>query len=154
MENITVGIAELKVSKHPSTIATYGLGSCLGIALFDSRTKIIGLAHALLPLNNNSINKEKYVNTSILKLVDKMIKEGAHISNITAKIAGGSQMINTIEFMNIGKRNISVARKMLEKLKIPLISEDTGGNYARTLKLYSNDGRLLIQLNSNKKKYI
>lgn len=66
---------------------------------------------------------------------------------MVAKLAGGAQMfeVTRSEFMNIGKRNVEAAKKILDELKIPIVAEDTGGNYGRTIIFYSEDGRLEIK---------
>jgi chemotaxis protein CheD len=152
MENlIKVGMADLQASSHPCTLTTLGLGSCVGIALFDPGTKIIGLAHVMLPQSaqaRNNSNEAKFADTAIGKLVNDMIKLGARKEKIVAKLAGGAQMFSfnqSSDIMRIGARNVSASKDKLEELKIPIISEDTGGNYGRTIELYSNDGRLLIK---------
>lgn len=150
---INVGIAELKVSKHPGVLTTYGLGSCLGIALFDTQINIIGLAHVMLPNSNDSKNESnlyKYSDTAIIKLVEKMIKGGANKKNIIAKLAGGAKMFENLS-INIGDKNIIASKKVLNFLNIPVISEDVGGNFARTIELHSEDGRLTIKKPGQKK---
>jgi chemotaxis protein CheD len=152
MENlIKVGMADLQSSSHPSILTTLGLGSCVGIALYDSRTKIIGLAHIMLPSSlqaRNNSNTAKFADTAIVCLLEGMIKMGAVRSNIVAKIAGGSQMFafsESSDMMRIGTRNVISTKEKLEELRIPILAEDTGGNYGRTIELYSNDGKLLIK---------
>lgn len=49
------------------------------------------------------------------------------------------------EIMRIGMRNIAATKETLKKLNIPLVSEDTGGNYGRTIELYSETGILLVK---------
>lgn len=152
MENIIkVGMADLRTSPHPGILTTLGLGSCVGIALFDREKNIIGLAHIMLPsslqVRNNS-NIAKFADTAIVKLVDDMLLIGASKRNLVAKLAGGAQMFafsDSSEMMRIGTRNVISSKEKLEELKIPIIAEDTGGNYGRTIELYSNDGRLLIK---------
>ena len=152
MENIIkVGMADLMVSSHPSSLTTLGLGSCVGIALYDSYTKIIGLAHIMLPSSTqakNNSNIAKFADTAVIKLVEDMIKLGARRTNIVAKLAGGAQMFSfnqTSDMMKIGLRNAVSAKERLAEMNIPVVAEDTGGNYGRTIELYSNDGRLLIK---------
>ncbi|MCX8130299.1 MAG: chemotaxis protein CheD [Clostridia bacterium] len=152
MENmIKVGMADLQSSGHPSILTTLGLGSCVGIALYDNIKKIVGLAHIMLPSSQqarNNSNTAKFADTAITKLVEDMIRIGARRENITAKLAGGAQMFafsEASDMMRIGARNVMAAKEKLQELHIPIISEDTGGNYGRTIELYSNDGRLLIK---------
>lgn len=152
MENvIKVGMADLMVSNHPGILTTLGLGSCVGIALYDSFTRTIGLAHIMLPSSlqaRNNSNEAKFADTAITKLVSDMVRVGARRSNLVAKLAGGAQMFSfnqTSDMMKIGFRNAISAREKLAELNIPVIAEDTGGNYGRTIELYSLDGKLVIK---------
>ncbi|MCX7842617.1 MAG: chemotaxis protein CheD [Clostridia bacterium] len=148
---IKVGMADLMVSNHPSILTTLGLGSCVGIALYDPATNVIGLAHIMLPSSlqaKNNSNVAKFADTAVEKLIEDMIKIGARRGNIVAKLAGGAQMFafnQTSDMMKIGLRNAISAKEKLAELKIPVIAEDTGGNYGRTVELYSNDGKLIIK---------
>lgn len=161
MENvIKVGMADLCASRNPSVLTTLGLGSCVGIALFDPLTNVIGLAHIMLPSSlqaKNNSNISKFADTAIVKLIDDMRKLGAHRNSIIAKIAGGAQMFaytQTNDIMRIGARNVISTKEKLNELKIPVVSEDTGGSYGRTIELYSMDGRLLIKTIGHGERYI
>jgi chemotaxis protein CheD len=149
--SVKIGMAELDVLNHPGIIVTVGLGSCVGIALYDKQMKIIGLAHVMLPSSlqiKNNGNKGKFVDTAILELLDKMVKRGASIENIVAKLAGGAQMFTFNDFsdiMRIGERNVMAAKEKLRELNIDLIAEDIGGNYGRTIEFHSDNGKLIIK---------
>jgi chemotaxis protein CheD len=151
MEVIKVGMADLKLVKAPGILTTLGLGSCVGIALYDKYNKIAGLAHIMLPSSKeikNNDNKAKFADTGIELLIEKMVKEGALKKNLSAKIAGGSQMFsfnNTNNILKIGERNVLATKEKLKELNIKIISEDTGGNYGRTIELNSDDGSLLVK---------
>lgn len=148
---IKIGMADLQAAKYPGTITTLGLGSCLGIALYDTAKKIIGLAHIMLPSSfqaKSGQNLAKFADTAIVKLVEEMTALGACKENITAKLAGGAQMFTfsaSSDMIKIGLKNVAAAKEKLKELCIPLISEDTGGSYGRTIELYSDDGRLVIK---------
>ena len=148
---IKVGMADLKASYHPAILTTLGLGSCVGIALYDSFKKVIGLAHIMLPSSTQALdrqNEAKFADTAINKLISEMLWLGASKSRISAKIAGGAQMFafgSTSELMNIGKRNVDATKDILWQNRIPLIAEDTGGNYGRTVELHSQTGVFLIK---------
>ncbi len=150
-EIIKVGMADLNVIKHPGTLTTLGLGSCVGITLYDPMTKISGLAHIMLPssktIRNNS-NVAKFADTGIAQLLENVLRMGASKYRLVSKIAGGSQMFsftNKNDIMKIGERNVIATKEILEGLKIPIIAEDTGGNFGRTIELYSDSGLLLIK---------
>jgi len=148
---IKVGMADLKSSRHPCRLITIGLGSCVGIALYDPITKISGLAHIMLPssLESRDIsNVAKFADTAVIKLLEDMVLLGAGRSKIVAKLAGGASMFsfdNESEIMGIGARNIEASRNILYSLKIPILAEDVGGNYGRTVELNSNNGKLLVK---------
>ncbi len=149
---IKVGMADLKVCKAPDNLTTIGLGSCIGIAIWDPTTKITGLAHIMLPdsttIRNNS-NIAKFADTGIQKLVDDMIKMGANKSRMVAKIAGGAKMFEisggNASGINIGEKNALASKAKLKQLGIPLKAEDCGLNYGRTVEIYSEDGKYLIK---------
>ena len=151
MKKIKVGMADLNTVKAPGILTTLGLGSCVGIALYDRYNKIAGLAHVMLPSSNeirNNENKSKFVDTGIDLLINMMVEEGAVKKHITAKIAGGSQMFsfnNNSSILKIGERNVLATKMKLKELNIDIISEDTGGNYGRTIELNAEDGSLLVK---------
>ncbi|NLM75509.1 MAG: chemotaxis protein CheD, partial [Clostridiaceae bacterium] len=152
--------ADLKAARHPSKLTTLGLGSCVGIALYDKTTKIIGLAHIMLPSSRIATvvtNRAKFADTAIVDLVDDMVNLGANRKYIIAKIAGGAQMFAftpNSEIMRIGSRNIEATRLILAELKIPIASEDVGGNYGRTIAISSEDGMLMVKTIGSGIKYI
>lgn len=149
---ITIGMAELKVVKAPKSITTVGLGSCVGICLFDNKEKILGVSHAMLPKSAsiiNNTNKAKFVDTSIDELLSQMIRLGAVKTRIVAKIIGGAQMFDydsVLDSMRIGDRNIQSSRACLSMLGIPIIAEDVGGNYGRTIIASSKNGMVTIKV--------
>ncbi len=151
MKVIKVGMADLNVYKAPGILTTLGLGSCVGITLYDKYNKIGGLAHIMLPsskeIKNNS-NKAKFADTGIRLLITKMMDMGANKRNLTGKLTGGSQMFSfnsTNNILKIGERNVIASKKILEELNIPIVAEDTGGNHGRTIELNIEDGSLLVK---------
>lgn len=150
---IKVGMADLNVCVSPDGITTLGLGSCVGIAIRDPVTKIGGLAHIMLPdstsIRNNS-NIPKFADTGIEDLVKKVVAKGANRSRLVAKIAGGAQMFafqnsGNSETIRVGERNVEASKKKLAELKIPILAEDTGKNYGRTVIFYPETGDFIIR---------
>ncbi|WP_187287391.1 chemotaxis protein CheD [Gottschalkia acidurici] len=151
MNQIKIGMADYKISKSPDVLITLGLGSCVGITLYDKVSKVAGLAHIMLPssleIKNNS-NKAKFVDTAVDEMLREMICLGAIRRNIVAKIAGGAQMFNFStqnDILRVGARNIEACKKKLKEVGIRIVAEDTGGNFGRTIELDSTDGSLLIK---------
>ena len=150
-EVIKVGMADLNICKAPDTITTLGLGSCIGIALLDPVTKIGGLAHIMLPdstkMKNNS-NIAKFADTGIEELVRLLVEKGASRARLVAKIAGGAQMFafqNKSDLVRVGERNVQASKKKLAELKIPILAEDTGENFGRTVIFYPETGDYVIR---------
>ena len=145
-ELIKVGMADYKVGRAPDTLISYGLGSCIGISLYDPQTKIGGLLHIMLPDSNQSRaneNRAKFADTGIPDMLNELIRMGAAKSRLVAKLAGGSPMFafaNASDIMRVGLRNASASKEILKKLSIPIVGEDTGGNYGRTVQIDLSTG--------------
>ncbi|KHD86521.1 chemotaxis protein CheD [Heyndrickxia ginsengihumi] len=152
-EVIKVGIAEMKLVYSPNIIRTMGLGSCVGVIIYDSLLKIAGLAHIMLPSSliqkdRSQINTAKYADTAVKELLSQLLSAGCHLSHLKAKIAGGAEMFSFSsknEMMRIGKRNTEAVKKELEQLQIQLVAEDTGGNKGRTIEFNPETSILKIR---------
>ncbi len=148
---LKIGMADLKVSKAPDKLTTLGLGSCVGVTLYDKTSKIAGMVHVMLPSSKdikNNDNKAKFADTGIQVLLEQMIKLGAMKPNLIAKIAGGSQMFNfnsNNETLKVGERNVLATKTKLKELGIRLVAEDTGGNFGRTIVIDAEDGSLHVR---------
>lgn len=151
-ELIKVGMADLNVAHINGVLKTTGLGSCVGITLFDARAKVAGMAHVMLPSSDiakeGNLNIAKYADTALPEMIGRMEKLGASIARMEAKMAGGAQMFafsNNSDTMRIGPRNVESCKEMLKKYRIPIRAEDTGGNYGRTIEFDCTTGILLIR---------
>lgn len=149
---LVVGISDYKTGRAPSVLVTYALGSCVGICLYDRILKIGGLSHIMLPDSSmffqNEINRMKFADTAILDLLNELSKKGADRRRITAKIAGGAQMFKVQEdspIGAIGARNVKSVKNILADLRVPVLAEDTGADYGRTLYFDLETGTMRIQ---------
>jgi len=149
---IKVGMADLNVTAAAGILKTTGLGSCVGLILYDPFVKVAGMAHVMLPSSEiakeGKLNHAKYADTAIPMLIRRMEELGAAVSRMESKMAGGAQMFAFTsaagDAMRIGPRNVESCKVMLEQYQIPLKGEDTGGNYGRTIEFDSATGILLI----------
>jgi len=153
---INVGVAQIKIANGPAVLRTI-LGSCVGICIYDRMKKIGGLAHILLPVDtSNGTTVEKFAETAIPHMVQMLLKEGAKKEFMSAKIAGGASMFKfeaSVSLGQIGERNIEETKKMLAKLQIPLLEEDTGGSAGRVIDFFLDDGHLKVKANGHEKMY-
>ena len=158
-ETVNVGVAEYYVTHNPHILASFGLGSCVGVALYDKRKRIGGLVHIMLPDSEAMVRKGnpgKYADTAIKAVVEEMERLGSLRRDIRAKVAGGACMFSIPGAINprnvpgpclgmqIGDRNVEAVKKVLEELKIPIEAEDTGGNHGRTMRFDVSDGTVTI----------
>lgn len=136
---VRVGIADMNIVHAPDTIRTSGLGSCVGVVLYDETKKIAGLLHVMLPDSSlgrsDSLNPAKFADTGIYSLMEMLKVEGVRPLSLKAKIAGGSQMFQfgSSDSIRIGPRNVEAVKKELLRLSIPIMAEDTGGSSGRTI---------------------
>jgi chemotaxis protein CheD len=145
---IKVRIADYGVLKDEGHLMTIGLGSCVGIALYDPFSKVAGLAHILLPDSRMFIKKEnlaKFADTAIPLLLSAMKNAGANRSSIEARIAGGSSLFeHTSAELSIGKRNSESVLRVLADLKIRIAGSDLGGKRGRTMQVCAATGNVTV----------
>lgn len=148
---VKVGMADYKVGRAPSTLISYGLGSCIGISVYDPQSKVGGLLHIMLSDSTQSRasdNPAKFADTGIPLLVKKVIAAGGVQRRLVAKLAGGAQMFafkNATSIMRVGERNAQVSKEILKRLGIPIVAEDTGGTCGRTVSIDLNNGDYFVK---------
>ena len=149
-ERVHVKIGEIKVARSEGTLFTIGLGSCVGVALYDPKQKVAGLAHVMLPEPSTRPNQlpGRSAPTAIPELVRVMLAAGARKRGMYARIVGGAAMFESVlpsEGVRLGTRNVEAVRDALVKAQIPLRGEDVGGSFGRSVFLDAADGKLLIR---------
>lgn len=149
-EVVTIGLSSMAVVKKPDRLRTLGLGSCVGVILYDSKLGQAGMAHVMLPdhaLSGREDPPAKFADTAIPALIDDLLKAGVATGSLKAKLAGGSEMFRSPNGrgISIGERNIQAVKEQLQRFKIPIISEDTGGNYGRTIEFFTETTALHIK---------
>lgn len=148
-EVIKVGIADWKLCKIPDKITTVGLGSCVGIVLYSKTSDCCGLLHIMLPSSKEirkNTNRAKFADTGIADMITALEQQGVHRGGLSAKIAGGANMFQfaaKAEVGGVGERNIQAVRETLAFYKIPIVAEDVGEDYGRTI-LFEPDSKNLI----------
>ena len=147
---IVVGMADIKVAKAPDILTTLGLGSCIGITLYDEARKIGGMAHVMLPSYKGyeGQNIAKFADSGIIELINQMTRLGAARGSLVAKVAGGAHMFSGAQANNmlkIGERNATASIALLKQLGIPIKANDTGGTRGRTIELDISTGALKIK---------
>ena len=160
LNSIPVGLGEIQISRDPrDVLVAYGLGSCLGIGMYDPGLHLAGMLHALLPLHpdGNHDHSPRYVDSGIVTLLAEMLRAGASRTRVVIRMAGGANMLVAPGFQqsfNIGSRNVESAIATLASLQLPLSSKEVGGNSGRTVRFYIADGRMTIRTMGNQERDI
>jgi chemotaxis protein CheD len=149
-DEIRVKVADWAVARGDAVVATLGLGSCVAIMLHARDARVGGLAHVLLPdesFSRERANAAKFATTAVPKLVAEMQARGAR-GPLVAKIAGGASMFGALlpaGGVNMGERNAEAARRALAAAGIPLVADDTGGDFGRSVYFNVADGRVRVR---------
>ncbi len=147
---VYVKVAQHAVGGETDLLVTLGLGSCVAVLLHDEVARIGGLAHILLPdatLARDRSNPSKFVDTAVPFLVEALRERGARRARLRARLTGGASMfanLMTPGTPNMGERNIAAARKVLKEMRIPLVAEEVGADYGRSVRFRVRDGRVVI----------
>lgn len=149
MEEIVVGIGDMKCGKGDQCIATYALGSCVGVCLYDEQMGIGGLLHALLPYSKNMkmVDPARYVNTGVKRLFREVCRRGGVPARMKAKVVGGARMFEfktNAAMEDIGTANVHQVHRELQALGIPIVCEVTGGEVGRTIHFTPGTGSIRI----------
>ncbi len=148
---IRVKVADFAVANGGTLLVTVGLGSCVAIALHDPDARIGGLAHVLLPstgMSQDRSNRAKFPSTAVPLLCERMQALGARPGRLRAKIVGGASMFTSLlsaTGLQIGERNVVATRAALEHAGIPIVGQEVGGDYGRSVYFDVRDGRLTVK---------
>lgn len=148
---IEVDMAGMKILQAPGILVTRGLGSCLGISIYDPLKKIGAMAHPMLPdIKKAKIktNPSRFVNSSIIFMIDELEKMGCSRSRFIVKLFGGAHMFSFIgvdSVLNVGGNNIAMAEGMLKELGLKIAIQETGGTFGRTVELDLETGKVLLR---------
>jgi chemotaxis protein CheD len=148
--DLLVRVADLNVGGDGDALLTVGLGSCVAIVLHDVAARVGGMAHVLLPspgLSRRQNSPGKCPQTAVPVLLERMAQRGASPRRITARIAGGASMFSALSppgTVHMGERNVVASRETLRALGLPLVAEDVGADYGRTVRFRVADGRMEI----------
>jgi chemotaxis protein CheD len=145
---IKVSIAEFAVAAE-GTLTTSGLGSCLGIAIYDPRAGVSSLFHPMLPHRNGDESRppERFVDAGIDVVVEALIEAEANEAALRAKVTGGAAVVDfgTDDGDSIGDRNVAAARRVLADHGIEIVGEEVGGGCGRTVRVDAPTGAVTVE---------
>ena len=119
------------------------LGSCIATCLWDRETRVGGMNHFMLP--GGDASSGRYGSYAMELLINEMMKRGARRATLEAKVFGGGQVIEGMDTMNIGERNTAFAVDYLKTERIPIVSRDVQGVYARKVCFLPATGKAMVK---------
>ncbi len=153
-----VVIADMKMIRAEGELITYALGSCIGVSLYDSKTKLAALVHIMLPVCHAGIpadNVFKFADTAIAETIRKMKLLGTNTANLSCTIAGGASMFHTMHNSSlscIGANNIKAVIAKLQEEGIGITNSEVGGKVARSMSINARTGTVTIREVGGKEK--
>ena len=147
-----VGLGEIFTGSGTGKLVAYGLGSCIGVCVYDPGSNVGGLAHVMLPENMGGKAHPdmpgRYADSAITNLIEMVTSAGADRGKLQARISGGAQMLSApglSDKFNIGARNAVMVKAELKKNGVRVKGEDIGGQAGRTLSPDLGSGMVTVK---------
>lgn len=149
MAEVFVNMGQISSFKTQGILTTVGLGSCVGVALYDNVAKVGVMGHIFLPksrANDDEAPPGKYADTGIPAMIDEAIRLGARKSRLRAKIAGGANLFPGLSAnsASIGQQNIQAVREHLDKHGVAIVGQDVAGGHGRKMRFFVENGVVTV----------
>lgn len=151
-QKVVVGIADLAVSNNQTlTLATYSLGSCIGVSIYDPVVRVGGLLHVMLPESKIDLDKAQrqpamFMDTGIPALFRAAYELKAEKYRVQICVAGGAQVMDSSGFFSIGKRNYEMLKSILNEHSLKIVAEQVGGMVSRSMYLNLATGEVKLKV--------
>ncbi len=130
---------------HDSLAIMTVLGSCIAACLWDSRMRVGGMNHFMLPEGDSADASGRYGSYAMELLINEMMKLGARRETLQAKIFGGAQVMHNFTTLNVGERNTRFVQDYLATERIPVVSEDVLDIYPRKVVFFPVTGKVMVK---------
>jgi len=134
---------EYFVSNEDIVIMTV-LGSCIAACVWDSRLRIGGMNHFMLPEGAGDTSG-RYGSYAMELLINEMVKMGSSREYMQAKVFGGGAVISGFTTMNVGERNTKFVLDYLATERIPIVSKDVLDIYPRKVVFFPVTGKAMVK---------
>jgi chemotaxis protein CheD len=144
----SISLGEIGVARERGTLRTL-LGSCIGLAIYDQRLKLAGLAHIVLPESRGTTNLPgKFADTAVPEVLRRLeAMAGGEPLRLLAKLAGGANMFgHPGPVRPIGEENLAAVERLLDQRKIAIVGRSVGGRQGRRMSLDVATGVVTIDL--------
>jgi len=141
-----IGIGEIGVARGEGVLRTF-VGSCIGLAIFDQRQRVAGLAHIMLPDSKGDRNQPgRYADTAIPEML-RLLRHtmGGPTLRLAAKMVGGAKMFAFQSGLTVGDQNVAAVEHILQGLGIPVLARDCGGERGRRVSFDVTNGEMRVE---------
>ncbi len=132
-----------------STMIVTVLGSCVSVCLRDPITRIAGMNHFLLPINQDELNfnsdSARYGVYAMEILINHLMKLGAAKHRLEAKIFGGGNVLKQLRTNSVGEQNSTFVLEYLDAEKIPVVAKDLLGEFPRKVYFFPLTGEVKVR---------
>lgn len=151
-----VSSGQIVTGSKDEIIASSPLGSCVTVVAYDTKNKIGGMAHVMLPgksLRENRHDKNKYVSDGINNLLSKLYESGAQNSNIEICIIGGANVLRKEDDF-IAEALVNSVLKTIGENKMKISASSLGGFERRIARLNIKTGNVYFAIGENAEKVL
>jgi chemotaxis protein CheD len=146
-QSIYLKPGEAVVTRQPALVSTV-LGSCVAVTMFEPISRVGAICHAMLPMNPGNDDVLRYVDTALQEMHRKVLQYGIS-GNIEVKMFGGARVLNLGKFdsrkLTIGEQNVICAERLLENMRLKVVSKDVGGTRGRRLYFCTKSGDVYLK---------
>lgn len=145
-----IGLGEYMVSSNvEDSIKTYALASCVGLVVYNSKDKVLGMVHIVLPEKRDADGLEKkegfFAEMAVPLIFQKVFGRFPDDKSLyQVALYGGCSSRRPNDMFNVGERNLARVEEILRKQNIRYDKKNTGGYYSRTIEAYVKDGTVSI----------
>lgn len=149
MVELFVNMGQISSLKTEGILTTVGLGSCVGVALYDGVAKVGVMGHIFLPKsrpNDKDFLPGKYADTGIPAMIEEAVRLGAHKSRLQAKLAGGANLFPNLNVnsVSIGEQNVVAVLKNLASHRVIVSGRDVEGSHGRKMRFFIDNGVVTV----------
>ncbi|NMB02623.1 MAG: chemotaxis protein CheD [Firmicutes bacterium] len=149
MSEVFVNMGQIQSAKSQGILTTVGLGSCIGVTVYDAQAQVGVMGHIFLPKsrpNDQDAPAGKYADTGIPAMIEEAVRLGAQKSRLKAKLAGGANLFPnlSVNSTSIGQQNIEAVTAHLKQEGIPIVGQDVAGSHGRKMRFFVENGLVTV----------
>lgn len=142
-----VGLGQAALGTAGDELVAYGLGSCIGLALWCPRLAAGVLCHVVLPDSGGTppdpSQPARYADWAVSWAVAALRVLGARPEELVAKWAGGASVLPLPT--DVGRQNAEAVARALATAGVRPGGHDVGGTVGRTVRFWPASGVLEVR---------